>query len=174
MRRMLASGLVWPSKWVGQAVMANRMHREGLDGRPRKYFTFLTSESKSPKKSCAIAHENRRNEGYSRFGTRLTFKIGQTGREGQPDALTRSWRTSTKNFGIFDVEIRITQKMVCYSTRKESKCGVCSLSGLFDLQNGLDWLWGPTGCIEKVLMDVHKKIWHFWRRNPDHPKNGVL
>ena len=27
MRGMLASGLVSPSKWVGQAVMANRMHR---------------------------------------------------------------------------------------------------------------------------------------------------
>ena len=66
--------------------MANRMHRQGVDGRPQKHLAFLTSESGSPKKWCAIAHENRRNEGYARFGARLTFKMGQTGREGQPDA----------------------------------------------------------------------------------------
>ena len=86
---MLASGLVRPSKWVGQAVMANRMHKQGLEGRPRKHFAFLTSESGSPKKWCAIAHENRRNEGYTRFGDRLTFQMGRKGRDGQPDANTR-------------------------------------------------------------------------------------
>ena len=62
--------------------MANRMHRQGLDGRPQKNLAFLTSESGSPKKWCAIAHENRRNKGYARFGARLTFKIGRMGREG--------------------------------------------------------------------------------------------
>ena len=65
--------------------MANRMHRQGLDGRPRKNLAFLTSESGLPNKSCAIAHQNRRNEGYARFGARLTFKMGQMGRDGQPD-----------------------------------------------------------------------------------------
>ena len=63
--------------------MANRMHRQGLDGRPRKYLAFLTLESGSPKKWCAIAHENRQNEGYARFGDRLTLKMGQNIREGQ-------------------------------------------------------------------------------------------
>ena len=58
------------------------MHRQGLDGRPQKKFAFLTSESGLPKK----AHENHRNEGYANFGARLTFKMGRTGREGQPDA----------------------------------------------------------------------------------------
>ena len=58
--------------------MANRTHRKGLDGRPRINLAFLTSESGSPKKWCAIAHENRRNEGYARFGTRLTFQMGRT------------------------------------------------------------------------------------------------
>ena len=53
-RGMLASGLVLPSKWVGEAVMANRMHRKGLDGRPQKNLAFLTSESGSPKKWCTI------------------------------------------------------------------------------------------------------------------------
>ena len=55
-------GALLPSKWVVKAVMDNRMHRQGLDGRQRKNFAFLTSESGSPKKWCAIAHENRRNE----------------------------------------------------------------------------------------------------------------
>ena len=174
MRRMLASGLVWPFKWVGQAVMANRMHRQGLEGHPRTNLAFLTSESKSPKKLCAIAHENRRNEGYARFGARLTFKIGRTGSEGKPDSYTRSRRTSTKKFGIFDFGIWITQKMVCYSTRKSSKWGVCSLRGSFDPPNGPEKPWWLTVCIDKVLTDVHEKIWHFWRQNLDHPKNSLL
>ena len=54
--------------------MANRMHRQGLDGRPRKNLAFLTSESGSPKKWCAIAHENRRNKAYARFEARMTSK----------------------------------------------------------------------------------------------------
>ena len=66
--------------------MANRMHRQGLDGRPRKNLAFLTSESGSPKKWCAIAHESHRNEGYARFGVRLTLKMVRTGREAQADA----------------------------------------------------------------------------------------
>ena len=66
--------------------MANRMHRQGLDGRTRKNLAFLTSESGSPKKWCAIAHENSQNEGYARFGARLTFQMGQTSRDGQPYA----------------------------------------------------------------------------------------
>ena len=66
--------------------MANRMHRKGLDGRPQKILAFLTSESGSPKKWCAIAHENRQNEVYTRFGTRLTLQIGRTSRDGKQDA----------------------------------------------------------------------------------------
>ena len=66
--------------------MANRMHRQGLDGRPQKNLDFVTLESGSPKKWFAIAHENRRNKGYARFGARLTFQMGRTGRDGQPDA----------------------------------------------------------------------------------------
>ena len=66
--------------------MSNRMHRQCLDGRPQKKLAFLTSESGSPKKLFAIAHKNSRNEGYARFGARLTFKMGRTGHEGQLDA----------------------------------------------------------------------------------------
>ena len=82
MRGMLASGLVLPSKWVGQAVMAKRMHRQGLDRRPQKNLEFLTSESGSPKKWCAIAQENRRNEAYAHFGAFLTFQMRRTSRDG--------------------------------------------------------------------------------------------
>ena len=114
MRRMLATGLVWPSKWVERAVRANRMHRKS------------------------------------------------------------SWRMSKINFGILDVGIWITQKMVCYSTWKSSKWGVCSLRGSFDPPNGPDKPWWPTVCIDNVLTDVHEQIWHFWRRNLDHPKKDVL
>ena len=83
---MLASGLLWPSKWVLQAVMANRMHRQGLEGRPRKNFALLTSEYGSPKKWCAIAHENHRNKAYASFGDRLTLQMGRKSHDGQPYA----------------------------------------------------------------------------------------
>ena len=66
--------------------MDNQMHREGLDGRPQKNLAFLTLEFGSPKKLFAIAHENHRNEGYARFGARLTFQMGRTSRDGQPYA----------------------------------------------------------------------------------------
>ena len=71
--------------------MANHMHRQGLDGRLRKNLVFLTSESGSPKKWCAIAHEKRRNEAYARFGARLTLQMARTIRDGQPYAYTMSW-----------------------------------------------------------------------------------
>ena len=67
-------------------MMANRMHRQGLNGPPRKNMAFLTLESGSPKKWFAIAHKNRRNERYARFGARLTFQMGRTSRDGQPYA----------------------------------------------------------------------------------------
>ena len=71
-------------------MMAIPMHREDLEGRPRKNLAFLMSESGSPKKLCAIAHKNRRNEGYARFGARLTFQMDRTCRDDQPYACTRS------------------------------------------------------------------------------------
>ena len=67
-------------------MMANRMHRQRLDGRPQKNLAFLKSQSGSPKKWCAIAQENRLNEGYARFVARLTFQMGRTSRDGQPYA----------------------------------------------------------------------------------------
>ena len=66
--------------------MAKRMHRQRLDGRPRTNLAFLTSESRSPKKWCAIAHENHQNEAYARSGARLTFQTAQKTRDGQPYA----------------------------------------------------------------------------------------
>ena len=69
-----------------KGVRVNHMHRQGLDRRPHKNLAFLTTESGSPKKWFAIAHENRRNEGYASFGACLTFQMGRTGHDGQPDA----------------------------------------------------------------------------------------
>ena len=86
MRGILASGLISPSKWVGQAVMTNRMHIQGLERRPQKNLAFFTSDSGSPKKWFTIAHKNRRNEGYARFGARLALKMVRTGCDGQPAA----------------------------------------------------------------------------------------
>ena len=71
-------------------MMAKRMHSQGLDGRPQKNLAFWTLESGSPKEWCAIAHENRQNVGYARFGARLTLKTGRNDREGQPYAQPRS------------------------------------------------------------------------------------
>ena len=55
------------------------MHKQGLEGCPQKNLDFFDSESGSPKKWFAIAHKNRRNEGYARFGARLTFRMGRKG-----------------------------------------------------------------------------------------------
>ena len=59
------------------------MHRKSLEGRPQKNLAFLTLESRSRKKWCPIAHENRRNVAYARFGARLTLQMGRTSRDGQ-------------------------------------------------------------------------------------------
>ncbi len=64
--------------------------QKGLDRRPQKHLAFLTAECGSPNNWFAIARENRQNEGYGRFGARLTFQVGRTGREGPPDAYTKS------------------------------------------------------------------------------------
>ena len=62
---------------------------------------------------------------------------------------------------------------VLYHTKIVEMRGMLA-SGSFDHPNKSDKPWWPTVCINKVLIDVHEKIWHFWSRNPDHPKNGVL
>ncbi|TMW96892.1 hypothetical protein EJD97_006583 [Solanum chilense] len=72
------------------AMMANRMHRQGLKESPQKNLALLTPESRSPKKWFAIAHENRLNGGYACFEVCLTLKKGRTVRDGKPDAEPRS------------------------------------------------------------------------------------
>ena len=64
---------------------ANRMHRQGLDRHPKKIGIFDIRIRITQKMVC-YSTENYRNKGYARFGGRLTFKMGRTGREGQPDA----------------------------------------------------------------------------------------
>ncbi|TMW99147.1 hypothetical protein EJD97_002986 [Solanum chilense] len=68
------------------AVRTNWMHIQGPYGRPQFFLTFLTSESGSPKKWFAIAHENRLNGGYACFGAHLNLKMGRTGRDVDPTA----------------------------------------------------------------------------------------
>ena len=65
---------------------ANRLHRQVIKGRTQKNLEFLTLESGIPKKWFAIAHENHRNEGYARFGARLTMKMDCTCCESEPAA----------------------------------------------------------------------------------------
>ena len=57
------------------------------------------------------------------FGARLTLKIDWSVRENQSNAYQGLYERPQIFFGIFDVEIPIIQKMVCYSTRKSSKWG---------------------------------------------------
>ena len=64
----------------------NRIHGQGLNGRPQNFLAFFMLECGSPKKLFAIAYENRINGGYARFEDRFTLKMGRTDREGQPDA----------------------------------------------------------------------------------------
>ena len=79
-------GFFWLLKWLGLAVSDNRMHNQGLSGRPQNIMAFFMSEFRPPKKWFAIAYENHLNKGYVRFRCRLTIKMGRTGRKGQPDA----------------------------------------------------------------------------------------
>ena len=173
MRGMLASGLVLPSKRAGWGVRANRMHRQGLDRRPQNNFAFLTLEFGSPKKWFSIAHENRQNENVCSLRGSFDIQNGSDSPWGKLDALTSSWRTSTKKIWHFWLRNPDHPKMVCYSTRKLSKWGVFSLRGSFDLKNESDGPWGKNVCINKVLTAVQKN-WHFCCRNSDHPKNGLL
>ena len=170
MRGMLALGLVWPSKCVGRAVRANRMHRQGLDRCPQKTFGIFDVGIRNTHQM--VCYSTRKSSKWGVFSFQGSFDLpnGSDKPWWQTVCIERSWWTSTKKFGIFDVGIRITQKMVCYSTRKSSKWGVCSLRGLFDLPNGSKKPLWPTVCIDKVLKDVHEKIWHFWRQKSGSPK----
>ena len=157
---MLASGLVWPSKWVGRPVRTNWMHRHGLDGHPKKIGHFWRQNPDHPKNG--LLYHTKIIEMRCMLTSGLVWPSKWVGRAVRANRMLRQGHEGVhQKFGIFDVGIWITQKMVCYSTRKSSKWGVCSLQGLFDIQKWSEGPWGHTGCIDKVLTDVHKKIWHF-------------
>ena len=82
------------------------------------------SESISHKKWFAIAHENHRNGGFALFRARLTLKIA--------NLLT----DVHKKNGIFDVLIRITPKMVCYSTQNCRNGGYARFGARLTLKMG--------------------------------------
>ena len=171
---MLTSGLIWTSKWVVQAVMANRIHRQGLDGCPQKKFGIFEVEIRITQKM--VCYSTRKSSKWGVCSLRGSFDLPNWA-----DKLW--WPTVCIEKVLTDVHENIWHflrrnpdhpKKVCYSTRKSSKWIVCSLRGSFDPPNGSDKPWWPTVCIDKVLTDVHEKVWYFWRQNPDHPKNGVL
>ena len=64
-------------------MMANRMHRQGLEGRAQKIFDIFDVGILITQKWGAIAHENCQNEAYARFGARFTLQMGRTSRDGQ-------------------------------------------------------------------------------------------
>ena len=154
---MPASGLVWPLKWVGQSVRSNRMHRQALDGRPQKILAFWRWNPNHPK---MVYYSTRKSSkwGVCPLWGSFDLQNGSDGPWGPTGCIDKVLTDVHKKIGIFDVGIRITRKMVCYSKRKSSKWGVCSLWGSFDLPNGSDKPWWPTVCIDKVLTDVHKKF----------------
>ena len=94
----------------------------------------------------------------------FTLKMGRTG------CTTKVLKDVQFFFCIFDVEIQITKKIDCYSTRKSSKWRVYTTRSLFNLENRSDWPWGPTDCISKFFTYVHKKFWLTWCKNANHPK----
>ena len=118
------------------------------------------SKSGSPKKWFAIADENRRDGGMHASGLVWPLKwavlVVRANRY-----IDKVLTDVHKKIGFFDVGIRITQKIVCYSTRKSAKRGICVFWGSIDLENGSYCSWWKTGCIDKVLTDVQKDFWHF-------------
>jgi len=93
------------------------------------------------------------------------------------------WRpTGSIGKVLTDVQVKFWQKwgqnsvspkrMVNNSTWKSVKEGVYLPWGLFDLENGSFWPWGPTGSICKVLSDVQVKFLQKWGRNSGSPKNS--
>ena len=163
MRGMLASGLVWPSKWVGQAVMANRMHRQGLERRPQKFFAFLTSESGSPKKWCAIVH--RKSSKWGVCSLQGSFDL--------PNGSDKPWWTTVCIDNVLtDVHDKIWHFWHRNPDHKKNDVlwhtKIVQMRGM--LASGLVW---PFKWVVRTVIanrmhrhgldDVHKKIWHFWR-----------
>ncbi|KAG5576467.1 hypothetical protein H5410_056601 [Solanum commersonii] len=111
-------------------------------------FTYVhEKKSGSPKDSWTIAHENWQNGRFTLFGARLTLKMGW---------FTRLDGCPRKSLAKMTTEFWITKRSMVYRTRKSAKWGVYTLWGLFHLENGSVFPFGPTCSIDKVLTDVHK------------------
>lgn len=159
-RRMRTFELIWPWILVGLDIRGNLLNNQGHDGRPKKISSFWTSKSGSLKKWCVIAQQNCQNGVMHTSGVVWTLKwvghavrINQMHSQGNMDIhkIIRHCWCRTLDY----------QKMVCYSIHKYSKWGVCTICGLFDLENGSNLLWGPIGWTSMVLTDVNIKFWHF-------------
>lgn len=66
-----------------------------------------------------------------------------------------------EGFTFFTLDYGSPKQIVCYSTRNSSIWWVCVLKSLFDLENRSYLLWRSTGCIAKLLTNIHKKNWNF-------------
>ena len=93
------SGLVWPWKLVGAAIKTNRMIIQVLYELSQNFLEFWRRNLDHPKMVCYSTWKSSKS-GYARFRASLTFKMGRTGREGQPATQTRSWRMSMKKFAF--------------------------------------------------------------------------
>ena len=167
--------LVWSLKWVFWPLESTVLRAKVL-------ITSLKNSGKTDIKIpdhqtrwWTIAHENLQKWGIYLLWDSFDLENG---------LFWSSRRTCSITKFLMDVHKKIMAK-------KMSKCGSPKVHGLwhtkigkmggglyllrgsFDLQNGSKKPWWPTVCIDNVLTDVHEQIWHFWRRNPDHPKNGA-
>ena len=163
MRGMLASGLVWPLKWVGRAVKANRMNRKGLDRRSNFFLHFRHRNSHHPINGLLSRTKIVEMRGMAALGLVWPSKwVGRSVRD------NRMYRQGLD--GIW-----ITQKMVSYKTRK-----IIEMRGM--LAMGLVW---PSDWIGRAVRAnrMHrktswrtstKKFLHFLCQNLAHQENGFL
>jgi len=138
-----------------------------------KFLLEWGQNSGSPKNPWTIAYENRQNGGITCSGDRLTLKMGCFGHGANRLHREGLNEPTGKILAKIRLEFQITKKYMDNSTRKSAKWGVYLLQGSFDLENGLFWLWRPTGSIGMVLTYVHVKFWQKWGRNSGSPKKMV-
>lgn len=157
---MCVLGLDTPWKLFGFAVRANHLKRKGDYRHQPKKSAFLMLKSGSPINWCSKPHENH-NGGYAFFGSRLTLKMCRTvvkDNRMHSQGIDGRWE---EGFTFFTLDYGSPKQIVCYSTRNSSIWWVCVLKSLFDLENRSYLLWRSTGCIAKLLTNIHKKNWNF-------------
>lgn len=111
--------------------------------------------------------------GYAFLSAWLTLKMG--GNVRKPNQL----HIQGPNGGPWDInefsswKLGLLTKIVSYRTPSLAKHIEFTLRDTFDLEYGSAWPWNKTGCIGKVLMDVHEKCLHFWSHKSRSPTKMV-